>query len=576
MADKYRQRYIDQEMARFKAQRVPAVQASEMMKQRLRDYDSRYGVREDEGFLKSVLRGFARPIVKTAASLIGAPVEMAAQLQRRSAHKREAGRVSKFEESSALAKQARQATDPAERQRLLEQSRQVAAGAGDPSVFAKGVLTESLPGGQKLMTQEEAEQLARPTGAGSPIAGMPTLKGLYEQGVKPGAGLVAYGIPVGKGAMTLGGATIGAGNIASKVGLGALAGAGVSLGAVPETATPLETAQQVGVGAAIAGGTTFVLAKGSAMLRKWAESVAKKRDASNKLATFIARRIIKPPTSQNVGWNRDQKKVVHNLVDDAPTDLVLPEQWDDYMDDSLRATESQIDDYLAKPHPKMRMDGLQDEIYGDINGVIDKKGKIVRRGIKGGLSRYSRNPEDLAARSDLQHFVGQMDAMSEFTPSGKVIDPRTIMDSKKLLGHQMAGDKVWQRMADGTTTKSDQVLISAYNTLKRMVDQNTGYKISDLTMKQHHLITAGYGVKAWGMRGGLGQASSMRAGPVMNRLLQTGQLAAMGAAQVGRALPKAGAAALRGAAAIPTALERPASLGLPMISSRLQSIARSR
>ena len=232
--DKYRTRFKEQLKADMKGRGLSREQAIDEYAQTLKQFDERRGQVKGEGALKSIGRGLVQPFAKSFRNIGAAAFETFSAIpERRRYQATQEGRIGAFEQSSQLAKQAQQATDPTQRQELLERSRGVAAGAGE----APEAPTSAIDVG--LLSQYEARQISEKP-----------LKAIYEQGVKPAAGVAAFAIPVGK-----------ATTIAQAAKLGAVAGGLAGFGAIPETATPGETFMRTGASAVVGGLTAGMFKK---------------------------------------------------------------------------------------------------------------------------------------------------------------------------------------------------------------------------------------------------------------------------------------------------------------------------
>ena len=246
---------------------LPREQAVEDFATRMREYDARQGTVKGEGLLMSIGRGMVRPFAKSFRNIAAAAVELPAQFQRERFMETEEERIGGFEESSRLAKEAQQATDPAERERLLAESRAAAEGVPERREFGRGAVGTKVPVLGELLSQREAEQISEKPG-----------KALFEQGLKPAAGVLAYAVPFG-GAARFGGTLPQLGATAARQALlpGAIAGGLTSLATTPETANWYETISRIGGGAALGAATAALTTKAGEVIGKKAKARRIKR-----------------------------------------------------------------------------------------------------------------------------------------------------------------------------------------------------------------------------------------------------------------------------------------------------------
>lgn len=246
--DKYRQRFIERSIEKAKASGLSKEQFTQTFAEELKRFDTERGQRQDKSFLENLGLVLASPFKKTARNIAAAGAELYAQPKRQAAMATEAERTQLFQQAADLARQAQQQQDPTKKAQLLEQSRQIAASAGESAV-------EDLPlGAQGFMSDAQLAQINED----------PT-KFLVQEGIKPAAGVLSYALPAK--AMQMG---LGAGlGVAAKGALaGGMAGGLQGFAMTPETATPLETVYSTAGGAAVGAATGAITAKISDKIAK--------------------------------------------------------------------------------------------------------------------------------------------------------------------------------------------------------------------------------------------------------------------------------------------------------------------
>ena len=243
--DKFRLRFIENSIASAKAAGTSKEDFQSEFALELKKFDTDRGQRKDLSFIENFALSIASPFKKTAQNIGALGAEFAAVPQRRKIQATEAERTKIFQQATNLAQQAQEATDPAERQMLLQQSRELAESAPEATEVS------GLARGAGLFKSEsELQQI-----------GEDPTKALFEQGIKPSAGVAAFALPA---KLPL----AGAGVVARGAAQGALAGGLTGLAQTPEQATPLETLQQVGIGTGVGAAAGAVTAKVSSAISK--------------------------------------------------------------------------------------------------------------------------------------------------------------------------------------------------------------------------------------------------------------------------------------------------------------------
>jgi len=301
--DKYRTRFKAKTKADLKRRGLAKDQAMEVYAQNLREYDARQGQVKGEGFLQSFGRSLVQPVAKSLKNIGAALYEgsLIAGGERGRFHEAQEGRQDLFGQSIDLAKQAAQTDDPNEKARLIAQSKQLTGEAGESPDLPKSVV------GTPFLSEAEAQQISEEPG-----------KAFVEQGLKPGAGTIAYGIPFG-GATRLGVGLPQLGATAARQALlpGAVAGGLSAFARTPETATLGETAGKTGAGAGLGAVTAAVTTKVSETI---SNKITSAKQARNLKKQFIAdartqrienARYLKPSDLDVASW--DQENALQKL-----------------------------------------------------------------------------------------------------------------------------------------------------------------------------------------------------------------------------------------------------------------------
>jgi hypothetical protein len=496
--DRFRTRLLRESAERAKNEGLTPQQAKVQLEKELATFNERHG-RPDEGFLKGLGRAISQPLIRSTQNIGTAGAAIASMLT------------------------------PGLRETFGEGYGGIRERAG---LLGKLFL--------KPETELQDIQRARQGEVGIADFNRETGREIFEQGIKPAAGVAALAIPVGQ-----------AGGLGATALAGGAAGGLFGLSAAPKEATAKETAIQTGVSAATGAATAMALYGIRAGVNK------AKRAMSKKLKDFsleMGRRVTKPETGRKPGWG--QREINAEKVLFEKTKGFDPKTVDDSITNTLKTTSSKIRTELAKyGDESIRYDPIADNITKNVDELA------------GGVDFRSRAPDQVEAARLMAQVQNRITSNATAQPNGAfTLNPSQLFKAKQDVGKFLSFNGVWDRNSAGVATKADRVGMVAYNTLKDSIDDmmiTVGDKtIGELTSMEHALYQASNGVYRWGHRYAMqsgGRFSPSALSRILD-LLQAGQFA------VGRGGFALGTALEKGVpSGLPAAVTRPAGLGAQAI-----------